>query len=244
MQGKYPWPNNTLAAVSLSYDDALNSQLDNAIPALDKYNFKGSFYLTLASPTFKARKREWQTIAKHGHELGNHTINHACRGSLPNRDWVKPDNDLDNKKVAELVDEITTANEILMQLDNHTIRTFTLPCTDILAGGYNYLEAVTPLFIGIKSNVGRIPKTMKNVNIKSIAVIAAENLSGEQLIAFVRQAENSGTMVNFTFHGVGGDYLSVTAEAHTLLLKFLAKHKDRYWVDTFRNISLHIQSHQ
>ena len=47
MDGKYPSPNNALAAVSLSYDDPLNSQLNNAIPALDKYDLKGSFYLTM-----------------------------------------------------------------------------------------------------------------------------------------------------------------------------------------------------
>jgi len=237
---QYQWPNNASAAVSLSYDDSLNSQLDNAIPALDKYDLKGSFYLTLASSTFKTRKQEWQNIAKDGHELGNHTINHACRGSLPNRSWVDPENDLDNKQVAELVTEVVKANQILMQLDNQTIRTFTLPCTDTLAGGENYLKAITPLFIGIKSKVGRIPTTMKDVNIKNVAVISAENLSGKQLIALVKQAGNNNTMVNFTFHGIGGDYLSITSQAHDKLLKFLANNKEQYWVDTFRNISLHM----
>ena len=32
------WPNASKLAISLSYDDALNSQLDIAIPALDKLN--------------------------------------------------------------------------------------------------------------------------------------------------------------------------------------------------------------
>jgi len=79
---EFSWPYNAIAAVSLSYDDALNSQLDNAIPALNKYGFKGSFYLSLASPAFKSRQQEWQSIANKGHELGNHTINHACRGVI------------------------------------------------------------------------------------------------------------------------------------------------------------------
>ena len=241
---KYSWPDNAIAAVSLSYDDALNSQLDNAIPELDKYGLKGSFYLSLASPAFQNRKREWQQVAKHGHELGNHTINHACRGSLKNRDWVDPKNDLDKKTVAELVDEVLTANQILLKLDNQTLRTFTLPCTDFLASGRNYLKEISPFFIGIKSRTGHIPNKMENVNIKNVAVISAENLTGAQLISYVKQAGNNGTMVNFTFHGIGGDYLSVTSEAHTALLKFLATHKEYYWVDTFRNISLHINNHK
>ena len=85
---------------------------------------------------------------------------------------------------------------------------------------------------------------MQDVNIKDVAVISTENLTGEQLISYVKQAGNNGTMVNFTFHGIGGDYLSVSSESHTTLLKFLAKHKDQYWVDTFRNISLHINNHK
>ena len=34
------------AAVSLAYDDALDSQLDNAIPALDRHGLRATFYLT------------------------------------------------------------------------------------------------------------------------------------------------------------------------------------------------------
>jgi len=161
---------------------------------------------------------------------------------LPNRAWVDPQNDLDKKTVAELVDEVLTANQILLKLDNQTLRTFTLPCTDSLAGGSNYLKEISPYFIGIKSQIGQIPKKMEDVNIKEVAVISPENLTGSQLSSYVKQAGNNGTMVNFTFHGIGGDYLSVTSEAHTVLLKFLATHKDRYWVDTFRNISLHINN--
>ena len=32
--------------VSLTYDDGLNSQLDNAVPALDRHGFKATFFLT------------------------------------------------------------------------------------------------------------------------------------------------------------------------------------------------------
>lgn len=240
----FMWPNGAKAAVTLAYDDALNSQLDNAIPALNKYGFKGSFYLTLASPVFQERKQEWQTIAQQGHELGNHTINHACRKSLPNRNWVDPNNDLDNKSVIELVTEINLANRILKQIDKQNIRTFALPCGDRLAKGKDYLAEISPLFVGIKSNVASIPKNMKNVNIKRVSVISAENLTGEQLIDLVKEAGSHRTMVNFTFHGVGGDHLSISSQAHKSLLAFLAKNKNDYWVDTFRNISLHITSQQ
>ena len=39
------WPGGKRAAVVLTYDDTLPSQLDIAIPALDAAGFKGTFFL-------------------------------------------------------------------------------------------------------------------------------------------------------------------------------------------------------
>jgi peptidoglycan/xylan/chitin deacetylase (PgdA/CDA1 family) len=39
-----PW-NNKQAAVVLTYDDGLNINLTNVIPALDKVGLKGTFYI-------------------------------------------------------------------------------------------------------------------------------------------------------------------------------------------------------
>ena len=40
------------------------------------------------------------------------------------------------------------------------------------------------------------------------------------------------------FHGVGGDHLAVATAEHNKLLDYLLANKDRYWVDTYRNIVL------
>jgi hypothetical protein len=51
-------------------------------------------------------------------------------------------------------------------------------------------------------------------------------------------------MANFTFHGIGGDYLSVSNEAHEELLHYLASHQDVYWVGTFLDIMKHVKQQQ
>lgn len=242
-QSAFNWPNGAKAAVSLSYDDSLNSQLDNAIPALNHFGFKASFYLTLSSPAFTSRRLEWQAIAVAGHELGNHTIHHACRGSLAGREWVDAKNDLDNKTVDTLINEVIQANEILNKLDGENIRTFTVPCLDHLAGGKDYVEKIAQLFIGIKAKEGSVASNMKAIKVKNIAVIGPVNISGDELIAYVKNAKAQGTMVNLTFHGIGGDYLSISNEAHQQLLQYLADNKSIYWVDTFRNISKYLIEH-
>src|SRR5262245_64846761 len=83
------WHGKT-CAVSLTYDDALNVHLDNAIPILDSLGLRGTFYLSGYFPAFRERVADWKAAAAKGHELGNHTLFHPCTGKLPGREWVKP----------------------------------------------------------------------------------------------------------------------------------------------------------
>src|SRR3546814_5290486 len=99
--------------LSLAYDDALDSQLDNAIPALDRHGFHASFYLPLAADTLRTRLDEWRAAAARGHELGNHTLFHQCSGSGEDRDWVAPPRDLDSTPAARMRDQGLLAHAML-----------------------------------------------------------------------------------------------------------------------------------
>lgn len=221
------WPPGIKTAVSLSYDDALESQLDHVIPALDKHGFKASFYLRLNAPTVSARLDEWRAAAKSGHELGNHTIYHPCSKSLPDRDWVMPYHDTDKRTVAQMEEEIVTANTFLQAIDGRRERTFTIPCGDMIANGENYLPAIEKYFVAIKG---------QGIATGIASLYTPADVSGETLINYVKQGAASGKLVNILFHGVGGDYLTVSTRAHDALLEFLAKNKDDYWVDSYINI--------
>ena len=70
------WPNGARGAVSLTYDDGLNSQLDNAVPELDRLGLKATFFLTEANAHW--RLPEWEALARQGHEVANHTMSHPC----------------------------------------------------------------------------------------------------------------------------------------------------------------------
>ena len=55
--------NGKKCAVSLTYDDALNIDLDKVIPALDSVKLKGTFYLIASSKAFTNRLKEWKVAA-------------------------------------------------------------------------------------------------------------------------------------------------------------------------------------
>ena len=60
-----------------------------------------------------------------------------------------------------------------------------------------------------------------------------EGTSGAVMIAWVKQVEAEGGLGIVIFHGVGGDYLSVTAAAHQELLDYLSAHRDTVWTTTY-----------
>jgi peptidoglycan/xylan/chitin deacetylase (PgdA/CDA1 family) len=237
----FQWPKGERAAVSLAYDDALNSQLDNAIPALNRVGLRGSFYLTLSSEVVSRRMSEWRAAAAVGHELGNHTLFHQCSRAAPGRDWVSADNDLDKISANQLAAQIRVGNTLLQAIDGRTERSFTAPCTDQLAGGQNYLALIKGDFVAIKAKVGGVVPDMAKLDPYAVEVFVPVGASGEQLIALVKQAAEAGTMINFTFHGIGVDHLSVSTQAHAELLRYLAAHQDRYWTDTFLNIMNYVK---
>jgi peptidoglycan/xylan/chitin deacetylase (PgdA/CDA1 family) len=238
----FAWPNGQRAAINLAYDDALNSQLDNAIPALDKYGLKGTFYLTLSSETVAKRMADWRAAATNGHELANHTLFHQCSRSSPGRDWVLPHHDLDNVSVAQLKDQIVVGNVMLNAIDGKTERTFTTPCGDHNAAGKSYINDIKSEFVAIKSLFGGVIPDMNTLDPYAVTVAVPHNVTGDELIALVKEAAAKGTMMNFTFHGIGGDHLSVSTEAHDKLLKHLSDNKDIYWVDTFLNIMKYVKT--
>jgi peptidoglycan/xylan/chitin deacetylase (PgdA/CDA1 family) len=240
----FSWPDGAKAAVSLAYDDTLASQLDIALPALNAQGLKASFYLQLSGPLLTARLSDWRAAAAQGHELGNHTLFHQCSAAKPGREWVAAENNLDNLSAAQLVQQIRLANSMLFAIDGKTERTFTAPCGDKLAGGQPYLPLIYNDFVAIKAKTGPIITDMAELNVHAVEVIAPVGSSGAELIALVKQAAQYGTMVNFTFHGVGGDHLSVSAEAHAELLAYLAANRDIYWTDTFLNIMRYVRAQQ
>jgi len=153
-----------------------------------------------------------------------------------------PYRDLDKISVAQLRDEILLANAYLQAIDGRTERTFTAPCVDLLAAGQPYLPAIRAEFVAIKSRAGGVAPDMASLDPYDVGTAGPDGASGEALIAIVEEAAAKGTLASITFHGIGGDHLTVSKVAHEALLRHLAANPKDYWVDSFVNIMGYVTS--
>jgi len=151
---------------------------------------------------------------------------------------------LDTITVAQMRDQVLLSNAFLHAIDGARERSFTPPCGDLLAAGQNYVDALRPAFVAIRTAGDAVVSDMATLDPFNVGAVAYAGATGPQLIAVVEQAAARGTMALLTFHGVGGDYLSVSREAHDELLQYLAEHRQVYWTDTFIAIMKHVRAHQ
>lgn len=225
---KFAWPEGRHASIVLTYDDAIAvSDLDVAIPQLDRAGLTGTFFL-MGKAVRSAEVARWRAAAASGHELGNHTVNHPClRGTYP----MPAQYNSENYSIDVLLTEVGVMNTLLTAIDGKGSHAFATPCGHSRVGGDDYLAPLQAA--GLVSYI-RDPTTMTarpgGPPVLSTGFVGA---SGAEMIAWVRQVEASGGLGVIVFHGVGGDYLAVTAEAHRQLLDYLAAHRADIWTVPF-----------
>jgi peptidoglycan-N-acetylglucosamine deacetylase len=229
------WPQGKTAAIALTYDDALSSQLDIAIPQLDAAKFKGTFFLG-ANMTPDGMVR-WRSAAGNGHELGNHTAFHPCPRAMLDR----PQFQTDDYNVTRMMVEIGAMNLILFGIDGQRQRTFSAPCSQMLVGGVDYTRELQrsgyvkygrtggDAYQSVVTDFGKLDV----FQIPSYGPV--DHPDGATLIAYVERVRAARGLGVLQFHGVGGDYLEVTAQAHQALIDHLKKHPE-VWVAPFQQV--------
>ena len=136
-------------------------------------------------------------------------------------------------------------NNVLFGIDGKDVRTYSYPCSQSVVGGIDYTVALRRSAVIRYARTGgdqftavvREPHKLNEYQVPSWGFI--DKPDGAQLIAYVKRVQESGGLGVMQFHGVGGDYLEVSAQAHRDLLRYLTEHPD-IWVDTFRAVMDHV----
>ena len=241
-QESTPW-NHKKAAVVLTYDDAIDQHLDNALPVLDSLGLKATFYITGYAASMRARLNDWRRVGINNHELGNHTLYHPCVGGT-GREWVKPDYDLNHYTVQRMLDETRMNNVFLQALDGATTRTFAFTCGDMKIGDSAFIGLMKNDFIAARA-VRAEMHTIDKVDLYNVDCYYVNGQTAAEMEAWVKQAVATHSLLVILFHGVGGgNALNVTVDAHRQLLQYLKKNEADLWVAPMITVAQYIIKYQ
>jgi sialate O-acetylesterase len=221
--------NGKKCAVVLTYDDAIDQHLDNAVPVLDSLKLKATFYITAFSASMQARLNDWKKLAAKGYELGNHTLYHPCIGGK-GREWVKPEYDLRQYTVQRIVDETRMTNVFLQALDGKTKRTFAFTCGDMKIGDSSFINAMKNDFVAARAVRAQMHK-INEIDLLNVDCYMVNGETGAQLIEWAKKAMETSSLLVILFHGVGGgNSLNVSLPAHREFLQYLKKNEKDIWI--------------
>lgn len=241
-QQNSPWHGKKCAVV-ITYDDAIDEHLDNALPVLDSLKLKATFYLTAFSTSMQHRLPEWKKLAAKGHELGNHTLFHPCIGGV-GREWVSKQNDLLNYSVKRIENEVQMTNLFLQSLDGKRNRTFAYTCGDMKVDDSSFINGMKADFIAARAVTNEMHK-IDEVDLYSMDCYMVNNNSFEEMKAWVDKAIQTNSLLVILFHGVGGgNGLNVSLDAHRKILAYIKQNEKKIWVAPMLEVATFIKKYQ
>ena len=227
-------------AVVITYDDAINEHLDNAVPVLDSLGLKATFYITAFSASMQTRLNDWKNLTTKGYELGNHTLYHPCMGGA-GREWVSKDYDLNNYSVKRMVDETRMTNLFLQSLDGKTKRTFAFTCGDMKIGDSSFINGMKNDFVAARAVRNEMHK-INEVDLYNVDCYVVNNHSFEQMKEWVDKSVQTNSLLVILFHGVGGgNGLNVSIDNHRKILSYIKQQEKDILIAPMIEVAEHIK---
>ena len=226
-----PWPGKCQGAVSLTFDDGLASQLALAVPLLNRFDLRGTFYLN-PGDDFEQTLAPWREVAAFGHELGNHTVSHPCSCNFA---FVVESGrrSLEEMTLGEMESEIEEASRRIQILaPQQTDISFAYPCYQTFVGRGLTQQSYVPL-VARHCIAGRGRGETANdplrCDLAHVWSWPCERMSGAELVGLAEQAASQGRWGILTFHGVHEGHLPIGERDLAELCAFLARERDRIW---------------
>lgn len=219
-----------IGAVSLTFDDGTPNQLEEALPLLDRFGIKGTFYLSPPSDWRLSSRQAWMDVAASGHEIGNHSLSHWCPAN------VGCDTDLlEDKSIQDIENDILAAQEQLEIIAPHQHAwTYAYPCYQTFVGRgtsrQSYVPTVAKHFLAGRS-LGEygFANHPELVDLACLWASNVERMSGYEMIGLVEELTAKGQWLILAFHEINGSRLTVGEHEFQMLLSYLNRRSADIW---------------
>jgi peptidoglycan/xylan/chitin deacetylase (PgdA/CDA1 family) len=235
-KSEFQWPEGKKMAISLTFDDPRLSQPDKGIPLLDKYNVKGTFYISPAS--MEQRLDAWKKAVANGHDIGNHSAVHPCTGNYL---WSR-DKALENYTIQKMKSELDSANKIIKDLLGVNAVSFAFPCGQTFVGRGTNLQSYIPLiaanFESGRGWLGEGPNDPAFCDMAHLLGMELDGKSFEQVKAMIESAKNDGMWLILAGHEMndGGVQTSLLTTIEEIC-RYASDPANGIWIDNVHNIA-------
>jgi peptidoglycan/xylan/chitin deacetylase (PgdA/CDA1 family) len=237
----FHWPEGYRAAVSLSFDDARESQLDVGAPVLAETRTKVTFYLTAGN--LGNRADDWKKAAAAGHELGNHSMVHPCSGNFG---WSRT-HALEDMSLDRMRQELTEANRAIEAATGVRPVTFAYPCGQTFVGRgrgvQSYVPLISELFLSGRLWLSEAPNDPGYADLAQLTGYPMDDVEFDELEPVIRNAVDRGQWLVLAGHDIGSTPGKQVTRVSMLraLTRYLQQRDRLVWVDTVGAVAAHVQ---
>ncbi len=236
---KFNWPEGKHGAISVTFDDARFSQIDNGLPILDKYGVKATFYVSISS--LEKRVDAWKKAAANGHEIGNHSLTHPCSGNFS----FAREKALENYTLDKMRYELEESNIIIERLLNVRPVSFAYPCGQKFVGRGKNLKSYIPV-VAERFLTGRgwMDEWSNDPAFCDMAQLMGVELDGkdfEQVKQWIDKTTANGGWLVFCGHDIAEEGRQTTRSS-TLkaLCEYAQDPANGLWLDTVQTVANYI----
>ncbi len=237
----FKWPNGKRAALTLSFDDGRNSQVDIGIPVFDQYGVKATFVVVPSNA--EKRVDKWKRAALNGHEIGNHTVQHPCSGNFS---WSR-ERALENYTMEKMRKELVDANRQLETLLGVKSTVFAYPCGSTFIGrGTNtksYVPLIAELFVAGRGWLNETPNDPSFCDLAQLTGMEMDGKDFEQILPLIENAKGTGAWLVLAGHEIGGSGGQTTrVEMLRRLIEYVQDPTNGIWIAPMGEIARYVQN--
>jgi peptidoglycan-N-acetylglucosamine deacetylase len=239
----FRWPTGKRAAVSLSFDDARTSQVDEGLALLKKTGVQVTFFVTPGG--VEKRLDGWKQAVIDGHEIANHSLTHPCSGNYA----FSSDNALETYTLETIAQQLDDANARIEKLLGVKPTTFAYPCGQKFVGRDRNVKSYVPLiaerFVVGRGYMDESPNNPALADLAQAMGTAFDDMDFLQMKTIVDAAAADGRWVIFAGHEIGRKaYQTTDAGALEQLCAYLKDPANGIWGGTVAEVGVYVRDRQ
>ncbi len=236
----FTWPKNKQMALSLSFDDARESQVTIGTPLLDSLDIKVTFYV-FPGPLQK-QLTGWRAAVKNGHEIANHSLTHPCSENFA---WARK-NALENMSLKQMEQQLLDSNKQIKEILGVEPMHYAYPCGLTYVGRgvktKSYVPLVAKYFQTGRDWMGEAPNDPMHCNFDQLTCISMDGKSFEELLPIIEEAKKNKQWLILGGHEINttGNQTSITDTIKKLAM-YAKDPNNGIWLDPVGTIADYIK---